>query len=385
MSSSHVLAELRQQFADTQLPRRQARQMPGAVYTSSQVAALEKDRIFTATWLCVGREEEIGKPGDYLTGEVTGMPIIVARDKEGGVAAFLNMCLHRGVPVAEGRGNARDFSCPYHAWLYDLQGRLIVAPQMEQSDADLKNCRLKPLQLALWRGWIFISFNPDVMPFAEFIAPSEDELWWFRSGDLRLAEKAVLEIDCNWKLLVENLIDIYHVPVLHRASFGGFLKSDKSKIDFKLLPRGGWVYEQKSAPHSKGGRQLFPTLPWLEGMDVSTSMKAGIFPNINLSLRYDSLRLWSAWPVSEGKMQLHLYSLFAPSAFDRPEFPENYAEYKSFLTSAILNEDGPMVVELQKAMASGLYQPGPFSHLEGAVHHLTGYYLDVLMDEHSHG
>ncbi|MES2534283.1 MAG: aromatic ring-hydroxylating dioxygenase subunit alpha [Pseudomonadota bacterium] len=378
MTSTFPLSDMREQIARTRLPRPLAHQMPGKIYTSPEVAALEKERIFLDSWLCVGREEEVQNPGDYMTCEVANEPFIVSRDKEGRVSAFLNMCLHRGVPVAEGRGNARGFSCPYHAWYYDLQGNLVATPHLGNSEVNLANCRLKPMKLALWRGWIFVSFNPDVEPFEAFIAVYEKELWWFKSGETRLAEKVVLKIDCNWKLLVENLIDIYHVPVLHRASFGGFLKSDKDTLEFKLLPRGGWSYEQEARPHSKGGEQLFPTLPWLEGMGVGTSMKAGIFPNLNLSLRYDSLRMWSVWPVSEGKTELHMYSLFAGAAFDDPGFQPKYEEYKSFLLNAIMNEDGPMVVKLQKSMASGFYEPGPLAHLEGAVHHLMNYYLDVI-------
>jgi choline monooxygenase len=372
------LSDMRSQIARTRLPRPQAHQMPGKIYTSPEVAAVEKERIFLGTWLCMAREEELPNPGDYMTFEVLSEPFIVSRDKEGKLSAFLNMCLHRGVPVAEGKGNARGFSCPYHAWFYDLQGKLVVTPNMGQSEIDLKNCRLKQMKLETWRGWIFVSFNQDVMPFDTFIEPYEKELWWFKSEQTRLAEKVVLKIDCNWKLLVENLIDIYHVPVLHKASFGGFLKSDQEKLEFKLLPRGGWIYEQESRPHSKSGEQLFPTLPWLEGMGIGTSFKAGIFPNLNLSLRYDSLRMWQIWPVSEGKTELHLYSLFTPSAFDAPDFQEKYAEYKTFLLNAIVHEDGPMVVKLQQAMSSGFYEPGPMAHLEGAVHHLMNYYLDVV-------
>lgn len=375
------LNKLRAGFDKTRLPRARAQQMPGKMYTSNEVASLEKQRIFMDTWLCAGREEEIANPGDYVTREITGEPFVLSRDKEGKVCAFLNMCLHRGVPVAEGKGNVRGFSCPYHAWYYDLQGKLLVAPLMEQSEANLKNCRLKPMKLALWRGWIFVSFNQDVIPFDEFIAPLEEPLWWFKSEQCRLSERVVLEIDCNWKLLLENLIDIYHVPILHKASFGSFLKSDKDKLNFNLLPRGGWYYEQKARPHSKTGEQMFPTLPWLEGMDIGTSMKAGIFPNLNLSLRFDSLRMWQVWPVSEGKSELHLYSLFMESAFDDPNFEKNHEEYKSFLLGAIVKEDGPMVVKLQQAMSSEFYAPGPLSHLEGAVHHLMNYYLEVVTGE----
>ncbi len=371
-------ADLVEPFAMTRFPREQARQLPGEVYTSPEIAALEKVRIFLDTWLCVGRLEEIAKPGDYMTHEVAGEPIVVARDDDGRVSAFMNMCLHRGVPVASGQGNAKDFSCPYHGWLYDLKGTLIASPHMGKCGVDMKNWRMRALECVTWRGWIFVSFNPHPVPFDQFIGGIDKELWWFKTDACRFAKKEVLEIDCNWKLLLENLIDIYHVPVLHRASFGGFLKIDRESSPFTLYPRGGWIYEQESKPHSKGGRQLFPTLPWLEGMGSGTSFKAGIFPNLNLSLRYDSLRMWQLWPISPTKTHLIMYSLFAESAFEQPDFATNYEEYKTFLLRAITDEDGPMVVKLQAAVGSPFYTPGPMAPLEGAVHHLMNYYIDVM-------
>lgn len=371
--------DMREGILKTRLPLAQASQLPGRLYCSDPIAALEKERIFLKTWLCVGREEQVAKSGDYFTGRIADEPFVITRDSDGAVNAFMNMCLHRGVPVASGSGHARNFSCPYHAWGYDLRGQLIAAPFMQKSTMNgTEGHKLKPVQVVCWRGWIFITFNDQPEPFSEFIAPYERELWWFKTEQCRSAERVVLEVGCNWKLLVENLIDIYHVPVIHKGSFGGFLKTDRNQIEFKLLERGGWVYEQESRPHSKTGAQMFPTLPWLEGMSSSTSVKAGIFPNLNLSLRYDSLRMWQIWPTAIDKTEIHLYSLFPHAAFELPNFAALYEEYKDFIVGAIANEDGPMVVELQKAVGSRFYQPGQMSHLEGAVHHLMNYYLDAI-------
>lgn len=352
--------------------------MPGWFYTSPEVYAQEKDRIFLDNWLCVAHVDQVAKPGDFMTGEILEEPFIVSRDRSGEIHAFMNMCLHRGVPVAQGQGSARGFSCPYHAWGYDLEGRLVATPFMAKSEFNPDGARLRPLALAQWQGWIFISFNPQVVPFEEFFGPMQADLGWFRSHECRLAERVVMEVPCNWKLLLENLIDIYHVPILHKGSFGGFLKTDRNTVDFDLLAHGGWQYQQEAAPHAKGGRQLFPTLAWLEGQNVSTSRKAGIFPNLNLSLRFDSLRMWQVWPTSVDTSELHMFSLFEPAALDMPDFKAHYEEYKEFILSAIRDEDGPMVVKLQQAMASRFYQPGPFSHMEGAVHHMMNNYLDYM-------
>lgn len=376
--SDFPLSRWQDQIGLTRQPLARARQMPGDLYVSEDVAAAEKDRIFMRTWLCVGRVEEVAKPGDFLTGTIVGESFVITRDEDGGINAFMNMCLHRGVPVAAGQGNAKDFSCPYHAWLYDLKGRLVTAPQLGGCEVDVKDWRLRPLHCEQWRGWIFLSFNPQPEPFSDFIEVFDRELWWFKTDQCRFATKEVREIDCNWKLLVENFIDIYHVPVLHRGSFGGFMKIDRDKSPFTLLPRGGWIYEQESKPHSKGGVQLFPTLPWLEGLSSSTSLKAGIFPNLNLSLRYDSIRMWQLWPLTPGKTLLCMYTLLADSAFSLPDFSSRYEQYRDFILKAILEEDGPMVIKLQQAVGSRFYEPGPMAYLEGAVHHVMNSYIDAM-------
>lgn len=372
------LQDLRDSISRVHLPLPDARHVPGEFYSSPHIARLEKERIFLETWLCAGRVEEIPNVGDYVTCKIVDEPFVLSRNEDGEVVAFMNMCVHRGVAVAEGKGNAKDFSCPYHAWLYDLSGNLLVTPRMGKTNADLENSRMRRLQSVVWRGWIFVSFNSEPMPFEAFIAPYENELWWFQTDQCRLAEKMVIKVDCNWKLLVENLVDVYHVPVLHKGTFGGFVKKSKDdSFDVRLLERGGWAYEQKAKPHSKTGQRTFPMLPWLEGMAEDTSSRAGMFPNVNLSMRVDSLRMWLPWPVAVDKTELHIYLMFPEAAFEQPDFRANLEDYKGFIEQLVA-EDASMVVSLQNAMQSPFYQPGPLSGLESAVQHIMKNYLNII-------
>lgn len=372
------LHDLRDKISRVYRDLPEANHVPGEFYSSPQIATIEKQRIFLETWLCAGRVEEIPNPGDYTTCEIADESFVLARNEANEITAFMNMCVHRGVAVVTGKGNAQDFSCPYHAWLYDLSGNLITAPRMDQSKAELKNCRMRRLESKIWRGWIFVTFNADPLPFEAFVEPYEKELWWFQTDHCRLADKMVIEVDCNWKLLVENLVDVYHVPVLHKGTFGGFVKKNKADaFDVRLLPRGGWAYEQKARPHSSTGARTFPMLPWLEGMPEDTSSRAGIYPNLSLSMRADSLRMWQVWPLSASKCVLHVYLMFPEVAFEQPDFRANIEEYKGFITQ-LVNEDASMVVSLQHAMNSPFYEPGPMSHLEAAVQHIMKNYLDVM-------
>ena len=108
-------------------PVEQARHLPGYLYSDSKLLDLEKQKIFMKDWLCVAREEELEKIGDFMTFDILGEPLLLTRDENGALNALVNMCSHRGVEVADGSGNAKEFSCPYHGWLYDLEGKLIGA------------------------------------------------------------------------------------------------------------------------------------------------------------------------------------------------------------------------------------------------------------------
>ena len=151
------LHDLRPGFAATRERLLRSRHLPGEVYSSPAIYALEKERIFMRSWLSVGRVEQLAQVGDYMSVTIMDEPLVIARHSADEIVCFVNMCLHRGVAVVVGRGNAKDFSCPYHAWVYDTAGKLIVAPGMKESEVDMRGFGMKRLQVRLWRGWIFVN------------------------------------------------------------------------------------------------------------------------------------------------------------------------------------------------------------------------------------
>jgi len=355
-----------------ELPK--ARHLPSEFYASSEVESIEKREVFLKHWLCLGREEEIPKPGDYLTLRIFGEPLIVSRAGSD-VVVMRNQCLHRGVEVAYGQGNARSFSCPYHAWGYDVGGRLRAAPYMNKSDANLQDSGLPRLEMALWRGWIFATFEEHPIPFAEYIASYEEELWFFQTEECRLADKTVVEVQCNWKFVAENLLDRYHTGTLHAKTFGQYQKSNRDEFSFSRLPRGGSCFISEAAPHTPDGKQDFVQFPWIESL--SFAAKASIFPNMNLSARSDSLRMWVLWPLSTGRTQIVSYLMLHASSMTDPEFDAKLENYRDYL-KRIISEDQTAVESLQRVADSCGFQPGPLSHLEGPIHRLLNHYLDAM-------
>ncbi|MGD9925736.1 MAG: aromatic ring-hydroxylating dioxygenase subunit alpha, partial [Pseudorhodoplanes sp.] len=193
-------------FRNTRKPVQSARHLPGDVYTSPEVLELERDCLFMRHWLCVGREEELTNVGDYLTLRVLGEPVLVVRKDPQTIAAYSNVCRHRGVEVASGNGNAQSFVCPYHAWTYSLDGQLESAPLMRHSDLNRELCRLPQLRVGTWRGTVFVNFDPKAPSLEEWMQPFEQTFGFLQPDRCALADKLVIDLDCNWKFVNENLM-----------------------------------------------------------------------------------------------------------------------------------------------------------------------------------
>lgn len=190
--------------------------LPPEAYTSEAMAKLERETVFASGWVVVGHVSELKKPGDYLTFDLAGHPVLVARGRDGEIRAFSNVCAHRSAVIASGSGNTTVFACPYHAWTYDLTGKLMGAPHMDR--AALGDIGLKGLRSEIWQGLVFVNLDKD----AESLAPALAALAE-RIAPLRLDKHEVvlcedMRFDCNWKVLVENFCESYHVFCVHKAT-----------------------------------------------------------------------------------------------------------------------------------------------------------------------
>ena len=359
-------------------PLHRASHAPGEIYASAEIFEREKQRLFMKDWILVAREEELGAPGDYMTFRLMGEPFVVSRGSDGELNAFANVCAHRGVEIAIGSGNTNEFSCPYHGWLYDLEGKLIGAPYMKEAESfDAARCRLKPLGLAVWRRNIFVSFNDAPVPFETFIAQLEGDFGHLHPEKCRLAYRATIDFDCNWKLLAENLMDMYHVGTLHAGTFGaGTTVADAGVV---LHPNGGMRVDYESVPMAPGGKSLFGNMPWLADQSAGYAVMGFAQPNTHIVVRSDNIRQITPWPTAPDKTRVILYCLFPECYFDDPEFAEKVEVYRAF-THQILGEDSDMVRSLQHAMTTRSYRPGRLAELERPIHHVINGLLDRLFD-----
>ena len=363
-------------FHGIRAPLSEARHVPGEIYTSREVFELEKDRIFLKSWNLICRAEEIASFGDYIALEVGGEPIVVARTKDGAIAASINACRHRGVEVAYGRGNQKRFVCPYHAWTYGVDGQLIGAQFLQSAGRDASDCSLKRLRTAEWRGWVFVNFDPAAPAFEDFIKPWEERLWFYQAGDCRLAFTVELEFRCNWKLLTENVSDFYHASTVHADSFGKQFDFKDGEVPTDLTPPGGWTAEFDNQLR-KNFSPRFADLPWLTERQSFAAGKGAIWPNANVFANRESIRTSVFRPISVDRTAATWWFLLPEAAMATPGGAENVEYYRRQIIQ-IATEDQAVVESLQRGAGSRYYTPGPLIRMEAAIQHMIRDYLDVM-------
>lgn len=354
-------------------PLPEAVHLPGRVYTSSDVFERELVEYFGREWLYLGRVEQFPAPGDYEARRVLGRPIVLARSRTGELNAFYNMCRHRGVEVAQGSGNTKFFSCPYHGWTYDLEGKLVGAAYMKETqDFDLSGCRLPRIGLHVWRGNIFINFADDPKDFETAMGGIESDFGFLQTDRCRLADVATTELACNWKFFHENLMDYYHVGVLHAKTFGA--KFSWTADNLVLKDNGGLTMHYKSAPSTPEGVALFGKMPWLaeRGNDFACT---GFFPpNVTMFARVDMVKFITAWPLGTDRCEVKIYMLFPEDFHADPQFADKLEVYRRY-QHQIYDEDRSMIESMQKAMSLPQYRPGRLSVMEKPIHHFLGSYV----------
>ncbi len=370
-------------FAGVRQPLPRASHAPGEIYASPEIFRREMDDIFLQDWLYIGRVEELAERYDYMALRLVGQPVIVARDKDGELHASYNMCAHRGVEVASGSGNTKSFKCPYHGWVYDHSGQLTGAAYTKDLEGfDVADCRLKPVQLEVWRGNIFINFSDHPQPFADFIAEFEKDFAFLRMDDCRLGNKMELEVACNWKFIPENLMDFYHVGVLHAGSFGKRFSWTEDNVQLK--DKGGISLFYQAGPLTPGGEPLLGKMPWLEDEDYTFACTGFLPPNLTMFGRIECSRFIVTWPLDVDRTKVIIYQLYPEEFHSRPDFAEKMKIYRDF-NLFVLEEDQSMIESMQRAMSSPVYQPGRFADLEKGLHHFLNGYLDRMFGDSHDG
>jgi len=205
------------------VPHDQARSMPADFYTSSAFLEIEKDSLFRRQWVCLGRSHQVSQPGDYFTTEVVGEPLIVVRSHENKIKILSNVCRHRGAILVEGAGNKKTFVCPYHAWSFDTEGQLKGAPQIgDRQDFVHKECRLPRFACEVWEGFIYVNLDNTAPPLGLQLTDLSTLIKNYHMDEMVELHGQETVWETNWKCLVENFMEGYHLSTVHQKTLHPF-------------------------------------------------------------------------------------------------------------------------------------------------------------------
>ena len=344
--------------------------MPPSVYTSEEFLARERSNVFRKDWICVGRASALAKTGDYLTCDIAGQPVLVLRDRSGDIRAMSNVCLHRMSTLLTGTGNTRAITCPYHAWTYNLDGSLRGAPRMEHSPSFCKkDYRLPEIRCEQWLGWIYVTLNPEAEPVKTRLDPLTKLVAYFGMEDYTETFHETHVWDTNWKVLAENFMESYHLPVCHRATVGPFTGLDE--VD---CPPGDPAFNihwfPKDAALAIGNAH--PANKRLKGKQRKTSALITIYPSHLVTLTPGYFWYLSLQPVAVGKVHMTYGGGFAPDFMGDPKADE-YNETLQGLLAEVNAEDRGCTEAVYRGLSAGLSKAGHLSHLERPIYDFAQY------------
>ena len=346
--------------------------LPTHAYTSQAWFDREQDELFSHCWTFAGMTDDVAEPGDFSCTKVGRLPMIVVHGKDGTLTAFHNRCRHRGTPVAEGRGNARHgLVCPYHAWTYDLDGSLRGMPKREELfvDLDLSCHGLVRGSIGVFRGVMFVHPDPDpAETFADFIAELPDMIGPHHPDTMAETGSFSYEIKANWKIVVENFMDGYHLPILHPKTAGGY---DHERQEWWAVGRH-WIFYQPLVEGKMPYHKKYDMTP-VDGIDGKTygAHVHMLFPNIGWVGSSANWSTFHAIPVAPDHTIVQIRARVMPESaaaakayYKKQGYDEQAAQQPITLQSAkghplesndIMLEDMWICEQLQMSMNSPRY------------------------------
>jgi choline monooxygenase len=330
--------------------------IPARWYTDPAFVELECRRIFARTWQAAGQASWVARPGDYFACEIAGEPVLVARDEEGELRAFSNVCRHRGATLVEGTAHNRVIRCPYHGWTYSLDGRLFSQPEFEGvEDWNLTEVCLPRFRAETWGPFVFVNLDGQAPPLPEVLGriPEEAAALGCPIDSLRYCCRRDYVIACNWKVYVDNYLEGYHLPAAHPGLFRTLDYANYQVETYRY-------YSSQIAP--------------LRAHPGQNALYYWIFPNFMLNIYPDNLSSNVIVPLGPDKT-LTIFEWFAFSKEGEPQVSQGTIDF----SDEIQQEDIRICESVQRGLQSRHYTQGRFSvKRENGVHHFHGLLAEFL-------
>ena len=362
----------------TAAPLEHAVQLPPEVYSDPAVFAFERAALLDRAWRCLGREEEVPEPGACRCSPVTPEGVLVVRGADGVARGFYNVCPHRGALLAPAPAAATATAapparpaalvCPYHAWRFGLDGRLLGAPHTRELQGfDPADHGLRAIRVDTWQGFLFANLDGQAPPLREWLADLPPFLQRWRLERLRCGRSQSYVVQANWKLLGENFAESHHFPLVHPE----LNRLTPTRQAGSLVSRGPWQggtmalrgdAETVSLDGSRHGR---PLLPGGTAEDARLVYDFLVWPTLLLSLQPDYLLVYRLDPIAPRQTRVTASIHFAPDAF--PGGPGDAPDVFTFWD--LTNEQDRLVCEGQQlGVESRGWRPGRYATVEDGTH-----------------
>ena len=385
-----VLKANEQQFSNVLKPLNEASTLPPDCYTSDEFFDLEVKEIFTKEWVSVGRVDMVENVGDYYTLELLGEPLVVCRDEDGDIQCMSRVCRHRAAEVVEaGQGNTRRFQCRYHFWNYDLTGKLVGAPEMgEARNFDKEKICLPRLQVEVWEGFIFVNFDPDAEPLAPRLASVSKYLKNYRLGELKsfIMEDNIRPF--NWKLMMDNFMEFYHVLGLHSGSHDPMPAELSKAEEYNDAYVHSWGHipgamdEYKTLWSPSGAHSPIPPMEGLSEEELQMGQFYLVYPHTLFFLTPEIVGYYRALPQAPGQIRLTIFTLYRPETVNSVSNFEASRQTAEASLSFINSQDMWACMSMQRCFQSPLTQrdriQGRLSSYELPVNNIARYVLNKV-------
>lgn len=344
--------------------------LPAWTYDDPDFLAVEQERVFAPSWQIVCHVSDVPNTGDWQSLNYIGESVIVVRSQDGAVRAFTNVCRHRGSRLVDGSsGCAKKLVCPYHAWTYELDGRLSGLPDSASYPGiDKADHGLVPVALEIWRGFVFVRLVDQGPSVAEMMAPYDAMIAPYRFEDLGALGRVTLRPrDVNWKNVGDNYSDGLHIPVAHPGLTRLFGKSYGVEAEPHVDRMWGDMVDRPSDNWSERMYQrILPPVPHLPENRQRHWLYFKLWPNVAFDIYPDQVDFMQWLPTGPSSCVIREISYVLPD--DRREMKA--ARYLNWRINRQVNaEDTALISRVQQGMASRSFSVGPLSNKEVCLRH----------------
>ena len=363
-------------YVDVRLPLVEASTLPPWCYTNPDFYQREVEQIFLKHWNFAGRVDQLPNTGDFMTLDFFGESVILVRGKDNAIRAFANVCRHRSARLLEGQGNCRTIVCPYHSWVYGLDGGLLRMKGMEgTSNFDPKENSLRELRAEIWAGFIFVTFDSDMNPLDEYLGDLPEQFKSYQFASMKCVRQKRYDLECNWKLYIENAMEDYHTATVHRGSIG-------NQDCVPVTTHGQW-----NAIHLQAASTIavlpedntnLPHIDGLQGLAAEGTYFSVIYPSTFFATHQDCMWWLQLLPHAVDRTTVVIGSCFPESTVQRPDFEFEVNKYYRRWDKA-LSEDNAVSERQQKGLSSTMSRPGRLSDYEPGVHWIANWVLDRVL------